>query len=328
MAQVPLPVRDESRLLVLDRATGELTHRQFRALPEYLQAGDLLILNRSRVVPARLIGRLSGGGRAEILYLFPDPARPAEFRALVRPGRRLRAGAVVSLGENDRCRVAAVHPDGSRTMSFEGSTGVLDLLQRLGRLPLPPYIDRAEGPLDRARYQTVYASEPGSVAAPTAGLHFTEELLTRLRSNGVVVREVVLHVGPGTFARVDVEDIESHQVPPEPIFVPDETAAAYATARQHGRRVIAVGTTTVRTLEARVKDDRLTPGSGETSLVIRPGHRFRAVDALVTNFHLPKSSLLFLVAAFAGRETVLGAYAEAIRARYRFYSYGDAMLIL
>ena len=284
-------------------------------------------MNRSRVLPARLLGHTNGGGRAEVLYLFPEPGDPERFRAMVRPGRKLKAGAVVTMSEDVKCRVLAVHPDGARTMRFEGQASVLDLLQRLGRLPLPPYIDRADGPLDRERYQTIYAREPGSVAAPTAGLHFTEALLERLRARGVSVREIMLHVGPGTFARVDAEDVADHRVPPEKTLVPEETAEAYEKARESGHRVVAVGTTTVRTLESSLRDGRLKAGSGETDLVIRPGHRFQAVDALITNFHLPRSSLLFLVAAFAGRETILRAYAAAIHARYRFYSYGDAMFI-
>jgi S-adenosylmethionine:tRNA ribosyltransferase-isomerase len=212
-------------------------------------------------------------------------------------------------------------------MKFEGNARVLDLLSKLGHLPLPPYIDRADRPLDRERYQTVYAREPGSVAAPTAGLHFTEPLLDRIREKGVSVHEIMLHVGPGTFARVDADDIDDHRVPPEPFHVPQETADAYARAREKRNRVIAVGTTTVRTLETAVRGNRLAAGSGETSLVVRPGHRFLAIDALVTNFHLPKSSLLFLVSAFAGVNEVRAAYAAAIRASYRFYSYGDAMFI-
>jgi len=284
-------------------------------------------VNRSRVLPARLLGHTNGGGRAEVLYLFPEPSSDDTFRAMVRPGRKLKVGAVVTLGDHERCRVLEVHPDGARTMKFEGHTNVLELLQRIGHLPLPPYIDRADGPLDRERYQTIYAREPGSVAAPTAGLHFTTALLDRIRERGAAVQEIMLHVGPGTFARVDVDDIADHRVAPEKIFVPEETAEAYARARGLGHRVIAVGTTTVRTLESVARDHRLSPGPGETDLVIRPGHPFRAVDALVTNFHLPKSSLLFLVAAFAGREAVLSAYAEAVRAGYRFYSYGDAMFI-
>jgi len=246
---------------------------------------------------------------------------------MVRPGRKLKEGAVVTLGDHERCRVVAVHQDGARTMKFEGEANVLELLQRIGHLPLPPYIDRADGPLDRERYQTVYAREPGSVAAPTAGLHFTTGLLDRIRERGAAVHEIMLHVGPGTFARVDVDDIADHRVSPERTFVPEETAEAYAKARETGHRVIAVGTTTVRTLESVASHGRLRPGPGETDLVIRPGHRFQAIDALVTNFHLPKSSLLFLVAAFSGREAILAAYAEAVRAGYRFYSYGDAMFI-
>ena len=284
-------------------------------------------MNRSRVLPARLLGHTSGGGRAEVFYLFPEPNGDDTFRAMVRPGRKLKEGAVVTLGEHERCRVVAVHQDGARTMKFEGEANVLDLLQRIGHLPLPPYIDRADGPLDRERYQTVYAKEPGSVAAPTAGLHFTAGLLDRIRERGVAVHEIMLHVGPGTFARVHVDDIAEHRVSPEKIFVPEETADAYAKTRAAGHRVIAVGTTTVRTLESVAANGRLRAGLGETDLVIRPGYRFQAIDALVTNFHLPKSSLLFLVAAFSGRETILSAYAEAIRSRYRFYSYGDAMFI-
>lgn len=284
-------------------------------------------MNRSRVLPARLLGRTKGGGRAEVLYLFPEATNPDEFRAFVRPGRKLLKGAAVSLGEHGNCRVTAVHQDGARSMTFEGKGDVLDLLERQGRLPLPPYIDRDEGPMDRDRYQTVYAKESGSVAAPTAGLHFTEALLSRLREMGVLVHEIILHVGPGTFSRVHTEDIADHRVLPERFLVPEETAEAYATTRARGQRVIAVGTTTVRTLESVASHGRLAAGPGETDLVIFPGHRFQAVDALVTNFHLPKSSLLFLVSAFAGREITLRAYAEAIRAGYRFYSYGDAMFI-
>ena len=311
----------------LDRNSGAIEHGRFTSLPDLLREGDLLVVNRSRVLPARLLGHTRGGGRAEVLYLFPEPIGDDTFRAMVRPGRKLKEGAVVTLGEHDRCRVVAVHPDGARTMKFEGAANVLEILHRIGHLPLPPYIDRADGPLDRERYQTIYAREPGSVAAPTAGLHFTEAVLGRLRERGVQVREIMLHVGPGTFARVDVDDIDDHRVMPEPFFVPEETAEAYARTRERGHRVVAVGTTTVRTLETVATASRLAAGHGEADLVIRPGHRFQAVDALVTNFHLPKSSLLFLVAAFAGREAILSAYAEAIRSGYRFYSYGDAMFI-
>ncbi len=322
-----MPDRDASRLLLLDRASGALEHGRFSSLADHLREGDLLIVNRSRVLPARLLGHTRGGGRAEVLYLFPDPGNPDHFRALVRPGRKLHVGAVVTLADNESCRVVAVHEDGSRTMSFEGHTNVIEMLLQIGRLPLPPYIGRADGPLDRERYQTIYAREPGSVAAPTAGLHFTEALLSTLRAKGVLVHEIMLHVGPGTFARVDAEHIADHRVAPEKIFVPQETAEAYAQTRTRGGRVVAVGTTTVRTLESVATPGRITAGPGETDLVVRPGHHFQAVDALITNFHLPKSSLLFLVAAFAGWETIQNAYAQAIRDRYRFYSYGDAMFI-
>jgi len=311
----------------LDRRTGTLGHRQFASLPELLKPDDLLIVNRSRVVPARLLGHTRGGGQAEVLYLFPEPGRPNHFRALVRPGRRLKVDAVVDFDQNQRCRVLEVHPDGTRTMAFESATDILELLLKLGRLPLPPYIDRSDTPLDRDRYQTIYAKESGSVAAPTAGLHFTQDILDRLRAQGVRVHDVVLHVGPGTFARVDAEDIDDHRVLPEAYFVPTDTAEAYAHARAKGHRVIAVGTTTVRTLETAVQNGSLTSGPGTTDLVIRPGHTFQAIDALVTNFHLPRSSLLFLVAAFAGWPNIQKAYATAIREHYRFYSYGDAMFI-
>lgn len=313
--------------MVLDRGLGGLQHARFSSLPDLLHAGDLLVVNRSRVLPARLLGTTAGGGRAEVLYLFPEPTDQTQFRALVRPGRRLRVGAVVKLGETASCTVTAIHPDGQRTMRFNGQTDLLETVQRLGHLPLPPYIDRAADALDRVRYQTVFAREPGSVAAPTAGLHFTDALLEQLTAKGILVREILLHVGPATFARVDVEDTEDHSVPAEPYFVPEETADAFEATRERGHRVVAVGTTTVRTLESAIGRGRLRAGKGETSLVIHPGHRFQAVDALITNFHLPKSSLLFLVCAFAGRAAILHAYREAIKEGYRFYSYGDAMFI-
>lgn len=324
---MPLPERDASRLLVLDRHSGSLAHTAFSSLPGELHADDLLIVNRSRVLPARLLGKTAGGGQAEVLYLFPEPTIPDHFRAMVRPGRRLRVGAVVHLDPDTACRVVAVHPDGARTIRLEGTPDAIATLQRLGHLPLPPYIDRAPTPLDRERYQTIYAKEGGSIAAPTAGLHFTHSLLDRIRAKGVHVAEVVLHVGPGTFARVDVDDVADHKVPPEAIFVPEETARAFALARERNARVIAVGTTTARTLETMADGKGLRSGRAETSLVIHPGHEFRAVDALITNFHLPMSSLLFLVSAFAGRDRILAAYAAAVKENYRFYSYGDAMFI-
>jgi S-adenosylmethionine:tRNA ribosyltransferase-isomerase len=329
IAQAPLAERDASRLLVLDRSTGALAHSTF---------GDLLVTNRSRVFPARLLGRRPGGGAAELLLV--RRLEPGLWEAMVRPGRRLRPGVVVEIGPGVRAQiegpgvrapspVADVAPSALRRVRL-----VFDelseeaALERHGHVPLPPYIRRADAPSDRARYQTVYAREGGSVAAPTAGLHFTRALLERLEERGIERVELVLHVGPGTFRPVEVEDVRAHSVLPERYDIPEATAGAVDRARAEGRRVIAVGTTATRALESALgPEGRLRAGEGETSLVIVPGFPFRAVDGLVTNFHLPRSSLLLLVGAFGGRERVLQAYAEAVRQGYRFYSYGDAMLL-
>ena len=330
IAQEPLPERDASRLLVLDRRSGETWHRSFRDLPALLAPGDLLVVNRSRVIPARLLGRRARGGEAEILLL--RDRGEGRWEAMVRPGRHLRPGQRVTIDEDLSVVVEseALGQDGRRRVRLLSRRRDIDgAVERVGHTPLPPYIRRADRPADRERYQTVYARESGSVAAPTAGLHFTVPLLARLAARGVERAEVVLHVGPGTFQPVKAARVEDHRVAPEPYAVPPETAAAMERARAGGGRIVAAGTTTVRTLESAARPDgRVTAGEGETGLVIVPGHRFRAVDALLTNFHLPRSSLLLLVAAFAGREAVLRAYAEAVRERYRFYSYGDAMLIL
>ena len=328
IAQEPLPARDASRLLVLDRATGDLSHRAFGDLPERLRPGDLLVTNRSRVFPARLLGRREGGGTAEVLLV--RCLEPDAWDALVRPGRRLRAGSVVDVAPGFQVRVEG---DGARPPLRRVRLRIDGLdpeaaIERHGHVPLPPYIHRGDVPADRERYQTVFAREKGSVAAPTAGLHFTPPLLERLAARGIERAEVVLHVGPGTFRPVEVEDVRRHRVDPERITIPAETAAAVDRARAGGRRVVAVGTTTTRALESAIDEaGRLRAGDAETALVIVPGYTFRVVDALVTNFHLPRSSLLLLVSAFAGRERVLAAYAEAVRQRYRFYSYGDAMLL-
>jgi S-adenosylmethionine:tRNA ribosyltransferase-isomerase len=330
IAQEPLPERDASRLLVLDRRSGEVSHHAFAELPDLLAAGDLLVVNRSRVIPARLLGRRAKGGEAEIL-LVRDRGE-GRWEAMVRPGRHLRPGQRVTIDEDLSVMVEseALDESGRRQVRLlSRRRDVEGALERCGHTPLPPYIRRPDRPADRERYQTVYAREGGSVAAPTAGLHFTEPMLTRLREKGVERAEVVLHVGPGTFQPVKAARVEDHRVAPEPYAVPRETAAAVESARARGGRVVAVGTTTVRTLESAAgSDGTVAAGEGETGLVIVPGHRFRALDALLTNFHLPRSSLLLLVAAFAGRENVLRAYAEAVRERYRFYSYGDAMIIL
>jgi S-adenosylmethionine:tRNA ribosyltransferase-isomerase len=326
IAQAPAESRDTSRLLVVDRATGALADRVFGDLPALLRAGDCLVVNDSRVIPARVLAEDERGRPVELLFV--TPASETAWRALVRPGRRCRAGARLRAG-GARLRVAAVEADGARLVVREDGT-IDALLDAHGMPPLPPYIARHAKPAaeDWERYQTVYAEPPGSVAAPTAGLHFTTALLDRLRAGGVEVHAVTLHVGPATFRPVASATVEGHTIPPEPAVVPAATADAVNRARAERRRVVAVGTTTTRALEAAVGvEGQVAPLAGPAALTIRPGHRFGAVDALLTNFHLPRSSLLLLVAAFGGRDLVLRAYRHAVGARYRFYSYGDAMLL-
>jgi S-adenosylmethionine:tRNA ribosyltransferase-isomerase len=340
VAQTPLAARDASRLLVLDRQTGAVEHGRFAELPDRLRAGDLLVTNRSRVFPARLLGRRERGGKAEILlvrrprrrHLGRDAApRPAVARGDERRGRagpacrhRARRPARASAG-----RRAARRRDGAAGRTARHGRSDRGAGARALRPCAAAALHRREDDLtDRDRYQTVYAREPGSVAAPTAGLHFTHEVLARLAERGVERTEIVLHVGPGTFRPVEVEDVRKHHVDPERVLIPEEAAAAIERARAEGRRVVAVGTTVTRTLESALDEDgRLLAGERETALVIVPGYRFRVVSALVTNFHLPGSSLLLLASAFAGRERLLAAYRSAVAERYRFYSYGDAMLI-
>jgi S-adenosylmethionine:tRNA ribosyltransferase-isomerase len=329
IAQEPLAERDASRLLVLDREGAGFAHHVFRDLPDLLSPGDLLVVNRTRVFPARLLGRRPSGGEAEVLLVRRVEADLWE--ALLRPGRRLRPGDRIEIGAGAFVCVEseAVAADGRRRVRILGEgVDAATVPERLGHVPLPPYIRRPDRPDDRDRYQTTFARETGSVAAPTAGLHFTPGLLTRLGERGIELAEVVLHVGPGTFRPVTVEDVADHRVAAEPYLLPPEAAEAVERARGRGGRVVAVGTTTTRVLEAAARAGGLvSPRGGETDLVIVPGFRFQVVDALITNFHLPRSSLLLLVSAFAGREAVLRAYGEALRAGYRFYSYGDAMLI-
>jgi len=330
IAQEPLPERSASRLLVLDRASGKVRHRVFADLPDLLAPGDVLVVNRSRVIPARLLGSRPGGGRAEVLLVRRRTSD--EWDALVRPGRRLREGAAVEVAPALKVRVLASPSPGSALRRVRLESAGIDpdtALERHGHVPLPPYIERADRPADRERYQTVYAAEPGSVAAPTAGLHFTPVLLERLAARGIERLEVTLHVGPGTFRPVEVDDVRHHRVDAEVYVLTPEAAASLEQARAASRRIVAVGTTTTRVLESTLDAGEIfRAGPGETSLVIVPGHPFRVVGALLTNFHLPRSSLLLLVSAFAGRERVLRAYDEAVRKRYRFYSYGDAMLVL
>lgn len=325
IAQTPARPRDSSRLLVLRRDTGTLEHRVFRNLPEYLRHGDVLVLNDTKVLPVRLRGRRASGGEVEVLLLKSSGSR---WEALVRPGRRLRPGTRIVFG-GGMIEITFGEPtaQGTRFVTVQSAGDLRDALERAGELPVPPYIDR---PLDSpADYQTVYAEREGAVAAPTAGLHFTPALLDAIRAGGVRVVFLTLHVGLGTFRGVEVEDVRRHRMEAEEYELGAEAAAAINQARAEGGRVVVVGTTVVRTLESVANDDgMLLPGRGNTELFITPGFRFRVTDALVTNFHLPRTTLLMLVSAFAGRERILAAYAEAIRLGYRFYSFGDAMLMV
>ena len=334
IAQQPSPRRDASRLLLLDRESGEVGHGRFNDLPSRLAPGDLLVFNDTRVRPCRLIGRKESGGRIELLVVGPAASEGAAdtWRCLMQVSRKPAPGSRLVFGGGTYAEV--VERDGDAwNVRFPALRGGLEaLLERIGRMPLPPYIrreDSAPDGLDRERYQTVYAREPGAIAAPTAGLHFTEELLGTLCRAGVEFAEVTLHVGPGTFLPVRSERVEAHRMHAERFQLPGATADAIRRTRSRGGRVVAVGTTVVRTLEASAAEDgAVIAGRGSCDLFIYPGYRFRVVDALITNFHLPRSTLLMLVCAFAGRREVLGAYAEALRAGYRFYSYGDAMLAI
>jgi S-adenosylmethionine:tRNA ribosyltransferase-isomerase len=334
IAQEPPAVRGDSRLLVLSRAGGQIEHAVFSRLPDYLRPGDLLVLNNTRVFPARLLGhRVPSGGAVECLLI--KPLGSDRWDALMHPGQKLKPGSeVVFEGSGLRLHgeVVSRHFHGRRTIRLwaEESTDVAGAIDRIGHVPLPPYIKRADGPSDRDRYQTVYARERGSIAAPTAGLHFTDAVLASLASRGVERTELTLHVGYGTFKPIRAARIEEHVVDPETFSVPAAAAAALTRARREGRRIIAVGTTTVRALGSLTvgEDGCVNASVGEAHLFIRPGHEFPLVDGMITNFHLPQSSLLVLVAAFAGRERILDAYREAVARGYRFYSYGDAMLIV
>ena len=334
IAQEPPAERGRSRLLVLRRADRAIRHAAFSRIADYLRQGDLLVVNNTRVFPARLLGRrVPRGGGVECLLL--GTSSTDEWNALVHPGQKLKPGARAVFERDDStlyAEVVARHFHGRRTIRLwtDDGTEVTSAVERIGHVPLPPYIKREDRPLDSERYQTVYARPAGSVAAPTAGLHFTTDVLDDLTARGVERTEVTLHVGYGTFKPVRVQRAEEHVVEPETFEVTRAAAADITHARREGRRVIAVGTTTVRTLESlRLTDGgEVEPATGEASLFILPGHRFRLVDGLLTNFHLPRSSLLMLVAAFGGREAVLGAYREAVARGYRFYSYGDAMLVI
>lgn len=328
IAQQPLPVRRDSRLLVLDREQGGLQHCQFSALPALLAPGDVLVRNETRVIPARLIGRKPTGGQIEALLVQPIESGGQVWRCMIRSSKPVRSGVILSFAEELAAEVLAEEPDGCRILRFICQGDFLSVLEEHGRMPLPPYIRRAADLADKARYQTVFAREPGAVAAPTAGLHFDGEMFATLADRGIEVCGLTLHVGLGTFLPVRSEDLEAHRMHGEWYDIPDASARLINRAKAEGRRVIALGTTSTRALEDAAGDEgQVRSGRGLAELFIRPGFRFQIVNALLTNFHLPKSTLLMLVSAFAGREAVLAAYREAVARRYRFFSYGDCMLI-
>ena len=326
IAQTPIERRDASRLLVLDKDSGAWEHRHFFDLPEYLRPGDCLILNNSRVLPARLLGqRLPGGGACEVLLLIDRGDKTWE--CLVRPGKHLRKGARLSFGGGELlAEVTSVLDGGNRLVRFNYEGVFLEVLDRLGKMPLPPYI--REELQDRERYQTVYSKVVGSAAAPTAGLHFTEALLQTVQNMGVKVGYVTLHVGLGTFRPVKEDNITDHMMHSEYCVIPQKTADLINETKRNGGRIICVGTTSCRTLETwAAEDGTMMANAGWTNIFIYPGYKFKVIDALITNFHLPESTLIMLVSALAGRRNVLNAYKEAVRERYRFFSFGDAMFI-
>jgi S-adenosylmethionine:tRNA ribosyltransferase-isomerase len=348
IAQEPLPERTASRLLRLDRRSGRFEDRMFRELPALLHPGDLVVFNDTRVFPARLYGHRSGSraqpisprnpaahdflrGRVEVLLTKRLPGASEVWEALVHPGRKIGVGERLFLGEHGelQAEVIARGSFGERTLRFAPVPDFFAAVERIGHVPLPPYIERDDQPADRERYQTVYASERGSVAAPTAGLHFTPEVLDQMRERGIATATITLHVGLGTFQPVHVEQVEEHRMHREGYSISAEAAEQIQRALTARRRVVAIGTTTVRTLEhaAKTGEGEVRPGRCEADLFLYPGCEFRVVGALLTNFHLPRSTLLMLVCAFAGREPVLAAYAHAVEQRYRFYSYGDCMLV-
>lgn len=328
IAQRPLGERDASRLMVLKRSTGRTVHTEFRRVAEHLNDGDLLVINDTKVLPARLLGAKATGGRVEVLLVERLEGEGKElWRCLVKNSKGLKPGSTITIDGGERAGVVSAGDDGFWKVAF--APRFSERLESIGLVPLPPYIRREPEKDDALRYQTVYAGSSGAVAAPTAGLHFTERLLEEIKKKGVDVRRITLHTGPGTFMPVRVENIEAHRMLPERYTVSPEVSEAVQKAKEEKRRVVAVGTTSTRALEAAFRGGIEAPVlSGSTDLFIYPGFRFRVVDALLTNFHLPGSTLIMLVAAFAGRDQVLEAYKEAVRMRYRFFSYGDAMLII
>lgn len=326
IAQTPLERRDASRLCVLNKTTGKISHKHFYDVVEYLQPGDCLVMNDSRVLPARLLGHRPTGGAVEVLLLRDLGSK--RWECLCKPGRKMHVGNQVIFGDNELTAIVAeVREDGNRIIEFQYDGIFLEVLERLGKMPLPPYIK--EELSDQERYQTVYSREVGSAAAPTAGLHFTNDLLEKVKSKGVSTAFVTLHVGLGTFRPVKAEQISEHHMHSELCMISSETAAILNETISHGGRIICVGTTSCRTLESLVEPDgTFTAKSKWTDIFIYPGYKFRAMDGLITNFHLPESTLVMLVSAFAGRENVLNAYNDAVKEKYRFFSFGDAMLII
>jgi len=328
IAQYPSPRRGESRLMILRRGQGAIEHREFRDLADYLHPGDLLVMNNTRVLPARLIGTKETGGRCEVLLVPSWNGNRGEWEVLIRGSGKLKRRTRIQFSDGFYGELD-VEKNGRGKILFSGQAEVMDILQEHGHLPLPPYIKRKDEPLDRDRYQTIFAERDGSIAAPTAGLHFTHSLLQSLRAQGVGIASITLHVGIGTFTPVRTKEIEDHTMESEWIEIPESTATEIEQIKQKGGRVIAIGTTTTRALESFSNGNGgVRSGKGMTSLFIRPPHPFRVLDGLITNFHLPKSTLIMLVSAFAGKDLLLKAYQEAIDRNYRFYSYGDAMLIL
>lgn len=325
IAQHPIEPRDLSRLMVLSRQQQTIRHSHFHQLLDYLEPGDTLVFNDTKVMPARLMGcKEATGAHIEVLLL--KRLTGDEWEVLVKPGKKVRQGTVIKFGEELSCEVLSTTDFGGRIVRFDYQGIFEEILDRLGEMPLPPYI--TEKLADKNRYQTVYAREQGSAAAPTAGLHFTTELMSALRAKGIICVFITLHVGLGTFRPVNVAEIMDHQMHSEYYSITEEAAATVNCAKQEGRRVIAIGTTAVRTLETAAVNGRIVSGSGWTKIFIYPGYQYQMINALITNFHLPKSTLLMLVSALAGREFILQAYQEAVAQKYRFFSFGDAMLII
>ncbi len=327
IAQDPLVDRSSSRLLVMDKKTGVIEHKIFKDVKKYLKEGDCLVLNDTKVIPARLLGTKEDTGAAVEVFLLKRRG-DNEWETLVRPGKKLRAGARVIFGDNDLvCEIKSVLPDGNRIVSFEFDGIFEEILDKLGQMPLPPYITKKLA--DKDRYQTVYAKNKGSAAAPTAGLHFTKSLLDEIENSGVKIAYVTLHVGLGTFRPVKVNDVKDHHMHSEWYRISSEAADLINETKRSGGRVICVGTTSCRTIEsASDTSGNVSAGSGDTDIFIYPGYDFKIMDGLITNFHLPESTLLMLVSAFAGKENIMNAYEEAIRERYRFFSFGDAMMLI